>query len=236
MSTKLRVANRLLQMVGLRMSKLEETASLSFEQYVVPARAKGMDVNDYLELVVGWEPAKEVIDAFVSPFRFRDCAIAEIGPGTGRHARFMLPGSSGDRLHLFDSSQWVRNFLKHYFPEDSRIIVHPFSQDYRLELPDSHVDIVFSNGTFIALKLGEIREYALESCRILKQGGHFIFDYLDITREAGWHYLHSQSCELANCYTYHTYDTILRVCRDAGFALHRSDPFGKSVYVNFVKI
>jgi SAM-dependent methyltransferase len=231
----IRVANGVLKHLGLEIRSRLADHSLSFDTYVHEAAKAGLDVNDYLEQIEGWEPAEYVIKKFVAPYRGDASTVIEIGPGSGRHARFLLPRHERDQLHLFDNSLWMQRFLKEYFRVQPTVKVHDFCRDYQLEFPAEQADIVFSNGTFIALKLGEIREFALEAFRVLRPGGCFVFDYLDLSREEGWKYLQSQPSSLAACYTYFMPETIDRLCIDAGFHLRRRDMHGKSVFVNFVK-
>jgi len=236
MRTKLKqIADTGLQCFGLEIRSRSADHSLSFESYVHAASSRGLDVNDYLEDVEGWEPAAYVINEFVSPYRTDGSVVIEIGPGSGRHARYLLPRHERDELHLFDNSRWMQRFLRDYFRKYPTVTVHEFRQDYRLDFPAEQADIVFSNGTFIALKLGEIREFVLEAYRVLKPGGCFVFDYLDLSREQGWEYLQSRPTSLAGCYTYFMPETIDKICFDAGFHLRRRDVHGKGVFVNFIK-
>jgi hypothetical protein len=104
-------------------------------------------------------------------------------------------------LYLVDHSPWIVDFVRGYFRSNPR--VHILLNDSRsLPLACSQVDLIFSQGTFIELKLGLFYLYSLEFCRVLKPGGYCVLDYIDITTGGGWEYLKAQSRQYGDCFTY----------------------------------
>jgi ubiquinone/menaquinone biosynthesis C-methylase UbiE len=202
-----------------------------FPGYLEAANQQGMDVNDYEEARLGWYPAFELLEATTFPHLVSTSIVCEVGPGTGRFSRHILPRIPNGQLHLVDHSPWMVRFLSHYFRDCPNVRVH---QGDGCSLPlasGSWMDVVFVAGTIIALKLGTIRAYALEFARVLKPGGLVIFDYLDPTTTDGWSHLHSEGRRLPDVYTYHAPEVIDRVLSEAGFAAFERQQLSKSTYL-----
>jgi SAM-dependent methyltransferase len=201
-----------------------------FPGYLADAQRLGVDVNDYEESHLGWYPARDLLEVTTLPYLQASSIVCEVGPGTGRFSRWMLPCISGGQLHLVDHSPWMVRFLESYFRTEPRVHVHlgngqslPFERE-------RWIDLVFVAGTVIALKLGTIQLYALEFARVLKPGGRLVFDYIDPTTAEGWAHLQTEGHRLPEVYTYHAPQVIDRVFADAGFDGFERRQFGKSTY------
>ena len=200
-----------------------------FPGYLVAARRMGMDVNDYEESQLGWYPAQPLLEATTFPLLRESSIVCEVGPGTGRFSRLILPRIPQGELHLVDHSAWMVRFLADYFPQPN---VHVYLSDGH-SLPfqrDAWIDVVFVAGTIIALKLATINLYAQEFARVLKPGGAVIFDYLDPTTPDGWNHLNTEGPKLPDVYAYHAPEVIDRVFSEAGFSDFRRTQLGKSTY------
>jgi hypothetical protein len=103
-------------------------------------------------------------------------------------------------------------------------------------MPNDSVDFIFSNGTFIEMKLGTIYLLANEFARVCKPGGKVAFDFIDIETKEGWKYLESSSLEFSGCFTYHCAHTIEKLFVNAGFDLQDHWQYGKSKYIVFTKV
>jgi SAM-dependent methyltransferase len=201
-----------------------------FPGYLLAAQQIGMDVNDYEESQLGWYPARELLEATTFPHLRPDSIVCELGPGTGRFSRWILPRIEHGELHLVDHSPWMVRFLQRYFASASRVKVH-LGDGHSLPLrPTTRVDVVFAAGTLIALKLGTIQLYAVEFARVLNPGGLVIFDYMDPTTSEGWAHLHAEGRRLPDVYTYHAPEVIDRVFSEAGFGHFERQQLGKSTY------
>src|ERR1700694_1275796 len=206
-----------------------------FPGYVEAARRLGLDVNDYEETQLGWFPAQDLLEATTFGHLRADSVVCEIGPGTGRFSRFIVPRIPGGQLHLVDHSTWMVRFLETYFRGQPQVRGHlgdgqslPFSQG-------GWMDMVFVAGTIVALKLGTIHLYAREFARVLKPGGVVVFDYIDPTTAEGWAHLQTEGHRLAGVYTYHAPEIIDRVFADAGFEGFERQQFAKSTYFTATK-
>ena len=87
----------------------------------------------------------------------------------------------------------------------------------------------------IALKLGVIYLYARDFFRVLRPGGHVVFEYIDPTTPEGWAHLESQGKQLADVFTYHAPEVIDRVFSSAGFDPMQRRQLGRSTYVTATK-
>jgi len=227
-----RCLDPLLRLRGLEVSAIQSNHKAWFESYLEKAAEANQDINDWLELSLGWENISPVLESLVYPRIKRNCTIFEIGPGTGRHTRKLLRPET-KRIYLIDNCPLTRDFLERYFSSEERVVVLDQPAPYSLGGEGEKADLVFSNGTFIALKLGEISEYAKSISTILKPGGFFIFDYISLSRDEGWDYLFSRNADLASCYTYYPREAIEKTLLTYGLAVVEGMPFEKSWYSVF---
>jgi SAM-dependent methyltransferase len=206
-----------------------------FPGYLTEAQRQGMDVNDYEESQLGWYPAQPLLEATTFPYLREDSIVCEVGPGTGRFSRLVVPRIPGGELHLVDHSAWMVRFLNSYFSGQPNVRVY-LGEGHSLPFQrDGWIDVVFVAGTIIALKLATIQLYALDFARVLKPGGRVIFDYLDPTTPEGWSHLHTDGRTLPDVYAYHAPEVIDRVFSEAGFGDFRRTQLGKSTYFSGVR-
>jgi len=224
-------AGRALQPFGFEVrDRILSEKPEGFPGYVEAARRLGTDVNDYEEAQLGWYPAQPLLEATTFRHLRPDSVVCEIGPGTGRFSRYIVPRIPEGQLHLVDHSAWMVRFLEAYFRDQPQVRVH-LGDGHSVPFPQSGwMDVVFVAGTLVALKLGTIHLYAREFARVLKPGGVVVFDYIDPTTAEGWAHLETEGHRLADVYTYHAPEIIDRVFADAGFARFERQQFGKSTY------
>ncbi len=148
-----------------------------YQRFVDEANKLGMDVNDYLEQKLGMTGTLEYLQRTVFPYLREDSVVCNLGPATGQGARHIAPRLTKGELHLVDYSPWVVNFLKSYYRSNPRVHIHG---NDGLHLPfqkERFLDIVFSFGVFVALRLCVIYGYAQEFSRVLKPGGYVVIEY-----------------------------------------------------------
>src|SRR5215216_2960916 len=95
-----------------------------FPGHLEEARRLGIDVNDYEENHLGWYPAQPLLEATTFPYLREDSIVCEVGPGTGRFSRLIMPRIPQGQLHLVDHSPWMVRFLTSYFQGHSQVRVH----------------------------------------------------------------------------------------------------------------
>lgn len=235
-----RGANRVLSPFGLEITRSQLVQALDikaegFPEYLLEAKKLNMDVNDWIEQRLGWEAALPLLEQIVFPRLREDSVVCELGAGTGRHARHIAPRLTRGELHLVDYSPWTVAFLRSYFQANPRVFVYLNDGCSLPFLNDSGTDLIFSNGTFIELKLGLFYLYSREFFRVLKPGGYCVFDYIDVTTPEGWDHLATWSKEYGSCFTYHTPETIDKVFVSAGFEIVGRHQSGKSTYLTVRK-
>lgn len=201
-----------------------------FPSYLEAAERLGVDVNDYEETHLGWYPARDLLEATLFPHLREDSIVCEVGPGTGRFSRLILPRIPRGELHLVDHSPWMVRFLEAYFRNVPPVRVY-LGDGVSLPIrKPAACDVVFVAGTVVALKLGTIRLYALDFARVLKPGGLLVFDYIDPTTAEGWQHLETEGSRLPDVYTYHAPEILDRVFTAAGFGAFHRHQLGKSTY------
>lgn len=229
-----RAADLALRPLGLetKLRRIDEKAE-GFPGYLAEAREAGMDVNDWEEEKLGWLKPLPILEQVLFPYLRPDSRVCEIGPGTGRWSRHIADRVPRGEVHLVDHSPWMVSFLRRYFAARPHVQAHlgtgfvlPFQRD-------SWLDVVFATGTFVALKLGVIYQYAHDFQRVLTPGGHVVLDYIDPTSAEGWQHLESRV--LADVYTFHAPEVLDRVFASAGFALVKRQQVHKSTYVVYQK-
>jgi ubiquinone/menaquinone biosynthesis C-methylase UbiE len=214
-----------------RKSTKVDAKAEGFPGYLDQANKIGMDVNEFQEQKLGWERSLPILEQTVLPYLREDSIVCNLGVGTGRWARHIAPRISQGELHLVDHSPWIVNFVRHYFRSNQRVFVH-LNNGRSLPFENDHcIDLVFSFGTFIALKLGVFYLYSREFFRVVKPGGYCVIEYIDITRPEGWNHLETCSKQYFNCFTYHKPEVVESIFSSAGFEVAKSHAIGRSNYL-----
>jgi len=208
-----------------------ENSARLFSSNLRQSKKANMDVNDWQERVLGWEPALPILEKVVFPYLKEDSKVCEIGVGTGRWSRHILKQIPNGRLYLVDNSPWVEKFIKQYFFSDSRVRAY-LCDSYSLPFDNQEfVDLVFSGGTFIAFKLGYFLLYGREFYRILKPGGYCIIEYIDVSSPNGWKHFIEHSSDYGVCYDYFSRETVEKVFIHIGFQIEKSIAIDRSTFV-----
>lgn len=206
-----------------------EILSLPYQSYLEQAQAAKMDINDFLELSLGWSPVDHLLERSLVPLLKPDSVVIELGAGTGRWSVEILRSIPDGQLHLVDYCDWFVKFQRDYFKDDARVSVHR-TNGFSLPMEsDNWADICCSYGTFLVLKVGNTWRYAQEFFRVLKPGGQFLIEYLDIETPEGWQWMVDQSKgeESAGCFVYYTPAIIKRLFEDAGLEVLRDEHVAK---------
>jgi SAM-dependent methyltransferase len=202
-----------------------------FPAYLMNARKAGVDVNDWIESNLGWMPARPILESLVFPYLRENSIVCEVGVGTGRWSRHLAERIPEGRLILVDQSRWVTSFLRDYFKSNHRVTV---LEGDGLTLPldtAGWADVIFSQGLFITLKLGHVRQYLECFFAALKPGGVAIFDFIDPDTPGGWEFLGAQYRISPTTFSYHTLGAIVACATAAGFSVEWTSIAGKSTYV-----
>lgn len=224
-----RVVNTVLSPFGVEVRKAsKENFGEGYPNYLKEAQKEGMDVNDWIEQKMGWSKTLPVLDQVVFPYLRDDSVVCELGIGTGRWSRHLAKKLAKGELHLVDHSPWLVDFCEKYFQSKPQVRIY-LNDGCSLPFPKtSWIDVIFSNGTFIYLKLSFFYLYSLEFFRVLKLGVHVIFNYIDPVTAEGWHFLQADS---NRWFTYHSCEVVDKVLSSVGFRIVTHQQIGKSTYV-----
>ena len=102
--------------------------------------------------------------------------VCEIGPGTGRYVKKTIERMVRvDIYAIYETAQDWANWLEKEYPVKKR---NANGVDLREE-EDSTIDFCQAHGVFVSLSIYNTLIYIQEMTRVLKKGGHMLFDYLD---------------------------------------------------------
>ncbi len=207
-------------------------------QWIEEARIAGMEINDFIEKDQK-KPALSELERLVFPHISENSAICELGPGTGCYTRHLIKKITSGEFHIVDSDPEALAFLQTYLPKNSTTHFHhnsgtslPFSKNGWLGLG-------FCTSMFTGVNLTYFYRYAQEFSRALKPNGYFVFDYFDISTEAGWKVLQENMARNTPFfpYNYHSSETIDRILSILGFRiLERYPTVRGSVFVTAQKL
>jgi glycosyltransferase involved in cell wall biosynthesis len=192
------------------------------------------DVNEWVETALRWEPELPFLREVVFPYLLNSSCVCEIGPGTGRYARHIIPRITRGAVHIFADSPWSQNFTREYFAAYPNIIVHSYNGK-TINMTSDSVDVVFLNGSFVELELCTIRLYLHQFERILKRKGCVIFDYMIISSSEGQRHIESHSAKPNNYFTCHYGNAIDELFSNAGFTFKKHYQDSKRTYVVYEK-
>lgn len=202
-----------------------------FPAYARHAAALNVDVNDWIEGNLGWVPALPILEDMIFPLLSPTAHVCEVGVGTGRWSRHIADRIPAGRLILADRTPWEANFLRSYFADRPNVEV-VLCDGVRLPLiQDGWADLFFSQGMFVALKLGHLYVYVCEFARCLKPGGWVVFDFIDPETPDGWAFLLKEAPGSPLVFTYHSLSSVVKCFHAAGLELEGTKIIGKSTYV-----
>jgi len=169
-------ANKLLGFVGVRLERAdrEKPWDRQFLRWITEAAESGVDPNDVGD--VDWnrnafERASRYLFSHVTP----DSVVLELGPGTGRYTRHVLPRCR--EMILVDYSKVVCDWLRRYLQGKGRIQIHHIDKPAFSLVPDGSVDFAFAYGVFEHIDNDETDFFLQEFFRVLKPGGAVWFNF-----------------------------------------------------------
>jgi SAM-dependent methyltransferase len=194
-----------------------------YSAYLAEANQHGMDVNDWLHQYLGWGDCGYLIHHTLRPWLTESSRVCELGAGSGRWARHVVPRLPHGGLHLVETTPWLVEFLRRYFHGQEQVHSH-LVEGYTLPFLDSWFDLVYAFETLPASSLGKIDVFAREFARVLRPGGRCVLFYLDTSGPLTWDFLRNQGtppAAAAESFAYHAPDSIDRVLQSAGLTVER---------------
>jgi SAM-dependent methyltransferase len=175
-SWALRAANRVFQVVGLRLVRTtsEKSWDATFARWIAEAKRAGVDPNDVGDQDWGG-PALDACTARLFPHLTRESVVLELGPGSGRYTRHVLPRCR--EMVLVDYSKLVCEWLSEYLKGKGRFRVHHIDRPALPMIDAASIDFVFANGVFEHIDPDETDFFLQEFFRVLKPGGTLWFNF-----------------------------------------------------------
>lgn len=161
----------------------------TFLKWIAEAEAKGQDPNDVGDVAWGggavdpMHHARRYLD-FVTP----DSVVLELGPGTGRITRHILPRCR--EMILVDYSQVVCDWLAGYLRGKGSYRIHKLEAPRLPAVANGTVDLVVAHGVFEHVDLDDLICFLEEFHRVLKPEGRVAFDFDNIMTVQGLQWFH----------------------------------------------
>lgn len=188
----IKVANGALRFAGLRLEALTDRRhwDAQFARWIAKARDAGVDPNDVGDQE--WSGnALEGCRQYLFPLMTPDAVVLELGPGSGRYTRHVLPRCA--RMILVDYSKLVCDWLSEYLHGKGTFTVHHIQQPLIPEVADESVDVVFANGVFEHIDPDDTDYFLQEFRRVLKPGGRLWFNFDNFMSPGGSEWFRDQA-------------------------------------------
>jgi ubiquinone/menaquinone biosynthesis C-methylase UbiE len=214
-----RSANAALGRFDLAIVRRDPNPACTLE-WIEEAQRDGMAVNDFIEKDQR-KPARSELERLVFPRLGNRPIVCELGPGTGVYTRHISQAVTDGEFHVVDSDPNAIAFLRKHLPENPAVRLY---RNSGTELPfdrNGWVDLVFCASMFTGGNLSYFYRYLQEFHRVLKPGAVCVFDYFDVTTEAGWTVLRKNMARPKPifAYAYHATATVDRMLDEVGFDL-----------------
>ena len=171
-----RATNRVLQPAGLQLvrTRQEKPWDAYFASWIEEAKRSGVDPNDVGDR--DWSGrALEACTRHIFPRVNPESIVLELGPGSGRLTRHVLPRCR--EMILADYSEMVCTWLREYLQGKGTFRVHHLDRPILPMVADDSVDFVFANGVFEHIDPDETDFFLQEFVRVLKPGRHVWFNF-----------------------------------------------------------
>ena len=172
---------------NLTIARIQPNQACTLE-WIAEAKKEGLEINEFIEKDQR-KPALTELQRLVLPRISANSTVCEIGPGTGVYTRHLNKVITSGELHIVDNDPYAIEFLNEYLPHNPAVSFHLNSGTALPFETDGWMDLVFCASMFTGSNLTFIYRYMQEMSRVLRPGGHCVFDYFDISTDAGWNVL-----------------------------------------------
>lgn len=190
-----KLTNALLRRVGVQLVRAEGAQKPwdeAFADWIAKAKASGVDPNEVGDRE--WHGrAVEGASRHLFPRITPQSVVLELGPGTGRYTRHVLPRCR--EMILVDYSALVCDWLREYLRGKGQFRVHHIAKPTLADVADGTVDLVFANGVFEHIDPDETDVFLQEFHRVLKPGGGVWFNFNTFMSPGGLRWFQQEAVE-----------------------------------------
>lgn len=151
-----------------------------FARWIEDAEAAGKDPNDIGD--ADWPEANN-LDTYYLPLVRSDSVILELGPGSGRVTRRILPLCQ--KMILVDYSEFVCDWLTRYLKGTGQYEIHHIHRPAVPFVAANSVDMIIANGVVEHMEIDDLYWFLVDFYRVLKPSGVLSFDFDNIMTKGG---------------------------------------------------
>jgi cyclopropane fatty-acyl-phospholipid synthase-like methyltransferase len=186
-----------------------------FLTWIAKAEASGADPNDVGDEDWNDDPLKRALDVHYLPHMNRDSVVLELGPGTGRLTRYLLPLCR--EMILVDYSAVACDWLRRYLAGKGRTRVVQIHDPSLPGVADGSVDLVVANGVFEHIDPDGMLRFLQEFHRVLRTDGVVAFNFDTIMSEQGLRWFVETPQQQRSIFKFYHPETVSTLASAAGF-------------------
>ncbi len=208
----------------------------SFARWIAEAQASGRDPNDIGDAAWSDDLLTTALEHYYLPHISEESTVLELGPGTGRMTRHIIPRCR--EMILVDHSALVCNFLRSYLKGKGRFRAYRIDSPAIPSVEDESVDVALANGVFEHFDPEEVLCFLEEFFRVLKSGGVAAFNFDNLMNEQGMAWLRKAIREPSGRCIFRFYhpEMMVALAKNAGFTLlHLSTDQSRFAYIELQK-
>ena len=190
----------------------------SFRKWITEAEARGMDPNDLGDIEWAGDPAR-ILEMHAADLYDTNSIVLELGPGTGRATRHVLPRCR--KMILLDYSEFVCEWLDGYLAGKGEFETHWLEHPKFTVVSDRCVDFAFAYGVFEHVGLDDTWELLREMFRVLKSDGNLWFNFDTLATSGGLAHFKAERKRLGpkqrSVFRFHHPDDVCLLAENVGF-------------------
>jgi phospholipid N-methyltransferase len=154
-----------------------------FIDWIERGRSEGRDPNDVGDEDWANDPLSYALARHYLKYVTPESVVMELGPGTGRLTRHVLPHC--ERMVLVDYSPFVCSWLQDYLRGKGAFQIHHITRPRLPAVANSSVDVVLSNGVFEHLDPEDTLWFLDDFARVLRPGGVVCLNFNNLMSAEG---------------------------------------------------
>jgi len=214
-----KLTNGLLRRIGVQLVRTEGAQKPwdeAFADWIAKAKASGVDPNEVGDRE--WNgSALEGASRHLFHRVTQESVVLELGPGTGRYTRHVLPRCR--EMILVDYSTLVCGWLREYLRGRGQFRVQQIDKPTLSGVADGSVDFAFANGVFEHIDLDDTDVFLQEFHRVLKPSGALWFNFNTLMSPGGLRWFQQEEVKPGDRRLFRFYhpDLLKRMAEMRGF-------------------